>query len=379
MPRVLVDGTPLDTEHRFRGVGSYAKGLLKGFEEIGYGLQVLRQSRRNVLPGKIAYATLTSATVVRPVRPRLRFDWVWNELWLRREVESLSTSLYHATDPAGIPISGKFKTVATVYDLIPLAFSQSLRELSLDRRIGYRASLRRLRQADHLLAISGFTKWDVVSRLDIDPERITVVPLAVDLGVFAGLGKGAAVGVRERHGLPKRYALYVGSLEMHKRVPLAVEAATRAEVPIAIVGRHSAGQRQELAETVERLGAGRYVRYLGYVSGEELPVLYENARAFVFPSVYEGFGLPVLEAMAARCPVITTSAASLPEVAEDAALVLPPDDLEALVEAISELSENDDARERLIAAGTARVRGFTWEKTARRTAEVYERMLGEQS
>lgn len=377
MPRVLVDGTPLDTEHRFRGVGSYVKGLLKGFEEIGYVSQVLRQSRRNALPGRIVDATLSSALIVRPVRPRLRLDWVWNELCLGREVGTLSANLYHATDPAGIPISGRFKTVATVYDLIPLAFPHFLGGLSLDRRIGYRASLRRLRQADHLIAISEFTKRDVVSRLSIDPERITAVPLAVDLGAFAGSGKDAVERVRKRHGLPEKYVLYAGSLEAHKRVPLIIEAAARAKVPLVIVGRHSHGQRRQLAEIVERLSAGPYVRYLGYVSGEDLPVLYENARAFVFPSVYEGFGLPVLEAMAARCPVITTSAASIPEVAEGAALLLPPDDLEALVEALSEIFQDDEMRSGLIEAGAARVRDFTWEKTARRTIEVYERVLGD--
>lgn len=377
MPRVMVDGTPLDTEHRFRGVGSYVKGLLGGFEEIGYGLRVLRQSRRNAIPGRVVEATPGSATVVRPVRPRLRFDWVWNELWLGGEVGTLSASLYHATDPAGIPISGKFKTVATVYDLIPLAFPEFFGELSLDRRIGYRAGLRRLRQADHLIAISEFTKRDVAQRLGVEPERITAVPLAVNLGAFEELGKEAVDKVWGRHGLPEKYVLYAGSLEAHKRVPLVVEAAARAKVPLVIIGRHTDGQRQQLAETVGRLHAAPYVRYLGYVSGEDLPVLYGNARAFVFPSVYEGFGLPVLEAMAARCPVITTSAASLPEVAEGAALLLPPDDLMALVEALSELFHNDDVRGRLIEAGAARARTFTWEKTARRTVEVYERVLGE--
>jgi len=377
MTRMLLDGTPLDTEHRFRGVGSYVKGLLKGFDEIDYGLRVLRQSRRNKLPGRIFDATPTSATIIRPVRPRLRFDWLWNELWLGREVGRLSASLYHATDPAGIPISGKFKTIATVYDLIPLAFPHFLSELSLDRRIGYRASLRRLRQADHLISISEFTRQDVVSRLGIDPERITAVPLAVDLEAFAGTGEGAVEKVRERHGLPEKYVLYVGALEAHKRVPLVIEAAARAKSPLVIVGRHSDGQRRQLAETVGRLRAGPYVRYLGYVSREDLPVLYGNARAFVFPSVYEGFGLPVLEAMAARCPVITTSAASIPEVAQGAALLLPPDDLEALVGALSELFQNDDMRGRLIEAGAARARNFAWEKTARRTVEVYGRVLGE--
>lgn len=376
---VVVDGTPLDTEHRFRGVGSYVRGLLSGFEEVGYDPRVLRQVRRAGLAGagKVMGTTPNSGLVVRPARPRLRLDWLWNELWLKKEVESLSADLYHATDPAGIPVSSRFKTVATVYDLIPLAFPQHLRGLSLDQRIGYRTSLRRLRQADHLIAISEFTRQDVGSRLGIDPERITTVPLAVDPAAFAEPGEKPANAVRDRYRLPEKYALYVGSLETHKRVPLAMEAAARARTPLVIVGRHSEEQQRQLAEVVDRLHAGPYIHYLGYVPAEELAVLYRDARTFVFPSVYEGFGLPILEAMAACCPVITTSAASLPEVAGDAALMVPPDDPEALAKALRRIAEDDDLRGTLIESGVERASGFTWEKTARRTVEVYERVLKE--
>lgn len=372
----LVDGTPLDTEHRFRGVGSYVKGLLRGFEEIGYGFRALRQFRRLGFYGRTTALTPASAAIVRPPRPRLRFDWVWNEVWLRKEIESLSASFYHATDLAGIPISTQFRTIATVYDLIPLAFPQYFGELSLDQRLGYRTSLKRLRQACHLIAISEFTKRDVVSRLGIDPEHITAIPLGVNLENFAEPSKETVKSVRDRYQLPERYLLYVGALEAHKRIPMAVAAAAHARVPLVIAGRHACEQQRLLAETVLRLHAGSLVWYLGYVPGEDLPALYKNARAFVFPSVYEGFGLPVLEAMAARCPVVTTSAASLPEVAGDAAIVLAPDNLEALVGAVSEITENENLRLKLIEAGAARVRSFTWEKTAQRTVEVYERVVG---
>src|SRR4051812_17512324 len=204
---VLVDSTPLDTEHRFRGVGSYVKGLLRGLEEIGYGVWTLRQSRRLGFYGRTVAISHDSATIVRPPRPHLRFDWVWNELWLRKEVESLSPNLYHATDPAGVPISGRFRTVATVYDLIPLAFPQHSRGLSPDQRLGYHVSLKKLCQANHLIAISEFTKKDVVSRLGVDPECVTVVPLAVDPKAFTEPDKGAVEGVRERYRLPERYVL----------------------------------------------------------------------------------------------------------------------------------------------------------------------------
>lgn len=374
---VLVDGTPLATEHRFRGVGRYVEGLLKGLEGIGYGFRTLSQSRGIGLYGRAVSATPASVTITRPLRPRLRFDWIWNELWLRREIEGLSPGLYHATDLTGVPISPRFKTVATVYDLIPLTFPPYLDKLSRDQRLGYRRSLEKLRRADHLIAISEFTKEDVVSRLGVDPERVTAIPLAVDPKAFAVPRQGMAETLRERHRLPERFVLYVGSLEEHKRVPLAIEAAARAATPLVIVGRHSTDQQRQLAQTVKRLRADSYVRYLGYVSGEDLAVLYRDARAFLFPSVYEGFGLPVLEAMALRCPVVTTSAASLPEVAGDATLVVPPDDVEALAEAVSVLAEDEDLRDKLIESGVARASSFTWEKTAEKTVEVYDRMLTE--
>jgi glycosyltransferase involved in cell wall biosynthesis len=373
--RILVNPTPLDTEHRFRGIGRYVKGLLDGFDKLDCRFCILRQSRRLGVYGKVVSSHFSSTTIRRPPRPRLRWDWLWNEIWLKSEVESLRVQLYHATDLAGIPISPQFRTVATVHDLIPLEFSRSTSNLPFDYRLGYSTSLRKLRRANHLIAISEFTKQDVVSRLGVDPESITVVPLAVDLEEFSQLSGRTAQEVRTVYDLPAKYMLYVGALEEHKRVPLAIAAATRAKVPLVIVGQHTPEQQRHLAETVERLHAGPFVRYLGYVPGEDLPLIYRNANVFVFPSVYEGFGLPILEAMAAGCPVVTTSAASLPEVAGDAAVVLPPDDLEALVEAVSEIAEHNDLQRRLIKAGTARAKEFTWEETARQTLRVYERVL----
>lgn len=373
--RVLINATPLDTEHRFRGIGRYVKGLLNGFDKIDRRLCILRQSRRLGVYGKVVSSHLSSATILRPPRPRLRWDWLWNEIWLKGEVESLRVHLYHATDLAGIPISPRFRTVATVHDLIPLALSRGSSRPPFDYRLGYSTCLRRLRQANHLIAISEFTKQDVVSRLGIDPECITVVPLAVDLEEFSRPSRRTAQEVRAVYDLPERYMLYAGALEEHKRVPLAVAAAVRAKVTLVIVGRHTPKQQKDLAETVERLHAGPFIRYLGYVPEEDLHLIYRAARVFVFPSVYEGFGLPILEAMAADCPVITTSAASLPEVAGGAAIVLPPDDLEALVEAVSEVVEHNDLRSRLIKAGAVRAKEFTWEETARKTLRVYERVL----
>src|SRR5215212_9845431 len=122
--RVLVNATPLDTEHRFRGIGRYVKGLLDGFDKLDCHFCILRQSRRLGVYGKVVSSHFSSITIRRPPRPRLRWDWLWNEIWLKSEVESLRVHLYHATDLAGIPISPQFRTVATVHDLIPLEFSR---------------------------------------------------------------------------------------------------------------------------------------------------------------------------------------------------------------------------------------------------------------
>jgi glycosyltransferase involved in cell wall biosynthesis len=227
------------------------------------------------------------------------------------------------------------------------------------------------RFADHLLVPSASTKRDLVALAGVPEARVSVVPWGVPL---ESVDAGSPDGVRAAHGLVDPFLLYVGTIDRRKDYATLLGALARLDpaVSLVVVGTVIAG-RTDFPETIRRLGLERRVRVLGYVPDGDLAALYRAAAVFVYPSFYEGFGLPVLEAMACGAPVITYRAASLPEVTGDAARLLdPPVSPEALAAAIRGVMEDPDARRELGARGVARARRFDWRTTARLTVEVYE-------
>ncbi|MEO7985553.1 MAG: glycosyltransferase family 1 protein [Gemmatimonadales bacterium] len=233
------------------------------------------------------------------------------------------------------------------------------------------------RRADRLIAISESTRDDLVRMWDVDPARIAAIPLAADSGYRPRSAEEVASACG-KYGLhPGSYALYVGVLEPRKNVDLLVEAFGRVAagmpgIDLVIAGRKGWMYDQIFAQ-VARLGLQQRVRFTGYVPNEDLPALYTGARLFAYPSRYEGFGLPVLEAMSCGTPVITTNVSSMPEVAGDGAVLVPPDDLDALAGALLRVSSDSALRDTLACHGLERAKAFSWERCARETVQQYER------
>jgi glycosyltransferase involved in cell wall biosynthesis len=214
-----------------------------------------------------------------------------------------------------------------------------------------------------VLAISERTKRDLIEHYGIPERKIVVTPLGVD-PTFRPNGTTP-------DGPP--YALFVGGIQPRKDPLTAIEALALADgdLRLVLVGDEKRGG-DEVRTAIERLGLERRVELAGYVEHEGLASLYRGAACLVFPSRYEGFGLPVLESMASGTPVVASRAGALPEVAGDAAVLVEPGDPEALAEGIRQALGD---RERLVAAGLERARRFTWSETARRTLEVYRELL----
>jgi glycosyltransferase involved in cell wall biosynthesis len=275
--------------------------------------------------------------------------------------------IVHAPSPAAVPPAARGQhLVATVHDLAfrlhPAMYPAPWRSL-------YRLGLRRaIRRADALLAPSRHTADDLV-RAGAPSERVHVTPLA------ATLPSGGDEPVPAGLGIGEPYLLFVGTLEPRKNVVRLIRAYRRAieaaNLPHSLVLAGSLGWR---AEGVHRQlavpGPGKVV-LTGRMDAGDLDALYRNADAFCYPSLYEGFGLPVLEAMARGIPVVCSNASSLPEVAGDAAILVDPRSVERLAEALALVLGDDRERERLGAAGRARAGSFSWERTARETLEVY--------
>ena len=245
-----------------------------------------------------------------------------------------------------------------------------------------RAALARVRRkADLALVPSLAVKGDVVQRLGLPEDRVVVTSEGCEPR-FRPAGPASLGGVAARYGLPARYVLAVGTLEPRKNLTTLLHAFARlrqggdVDPGLQLVLAGARGWLDgPIFRTVRALGLEQTVRFPGFIDDDDLPAVYSGAALFVFPSLYEGFGLPLLEAMACGVPVITSNVASMPEVAGDAALLVDPRDAGGLAAAIARALRDRKLRARLRAAGLARAGQFSWETAARRTLDAYASLV----
>lgn len=313
-----------------------------------------------------------TAQVTVPVRARRRTEWVRGEqLLLPGLARRAGVQLLHSLASTA-PAFGRFTRVVTVHDLIYKRYPEAhggLRALGMGALVPLAA-----RRAHRVLADSESTKADLVSLLRIGAERIEVVPLGVRPPSAAATPEAT---LRQQLGLGDRPVLLtVGATRPHKNLARLLDAIAAIPAParpvLVVTGyatEHEASQRSR----IEALGLAGDTRLLGWVPSADLDGLYELATTFVFPSLYEGFGLPVLEAMIRGVPVACSRAASLPEVAGDAAVLFDPERTEEISAAITRLLDDHELRARLSSAGRAQASQFTWRRTAAATVAAYER------
>jgi glycosyltransferase involved in cell wall biosynthesis len=244
-----------------------------------------------------------------------------------------------------------------------------------------RLGLRGMRKADRIITISRFSQEEIARTLDYPKESIKVIYLGVDHDRYKASAKPGKLPQAFSRLVGKKIILYVGSEQPRKNLPvllraLAVVKRERKDFVLLKAGRSQwKGARRDLVDLVGQLGLKEEVVFADYVPEDDLPLLYGAADVFVFPSLYEGFGLPPLEAMACGCPVITSNASSLPEVVGDAGIMLDPHDETGLAEAIVRVLEDEDLRQGMIARGLEQSRRFSWDVTARETIAVYRELL----
>jgi glycosyltransferase involved in cell wall biosynthesis len=235
------------------------------------------------------------------------------------------------------------------------------------------------RRADAFAAISESTRKDAIRLLNIPSEKIFTTPLGVDRDFRLVEDMHLLEGVRVRYKLPEKFVLYVGLIEPRKNLPLLIRvyrqmAAQGTPFDLVLAGRLG-WNYQEVLESIERFGLRDRVHMPGYIAQEDLPFVYNLASLFVYPTTYEGFGLPVLEAMACGVPVITTRISSLPEIVGDAGELLPENDEAAFRKAVLRLLNDSDLHEQRKIAGLSQAAKFTWERTARLTLQIYYKVL----
>jgi glycosyltransferase involved in cell wall biosynthesis len=277
-----------------------------------------------------------------------------------------------------LPLAWRGRSVVTILDLgflrYPRAFNRGNRlYLSVFTRLA-------ARRADRVLTISEHGRQEVVELLGVPPSRVTTTYCAADAR-FRPLPTAEVEAFRRRRELPERFILYLGTLEPRKNVATLVRAYARLRsewprTPRLVLAGGRGWQYQEVYETIERLGLSNHVRLPGFVSAEEQPLWYNAAAVFAYPSLYEGFGLPPLEAMACGAPVVASNVSSLPEVVGEAGLLVPPFDEGAIGSALRRALEDESLAARLRQAGPERAAQFSWHRMALETLRTYDEIAG---
>jgi glycosyltransferase involved in cell wall biosynthesis len=295
---------------------------------------------------------------------------------LAAEIAPWRLDLFHAPDCIP-PRGGYRRLVITVHDL---GFLHDPETLTADSRRHYASHIRAaVRRADAVITDSRATRLDLVEQLSVSAEAIAVVPLGVD-DVYRPLPAHETTAVLSRFGLDPGYVLFVGTFEPRKNVAGLCEAygclrrLVPGAPPLLLVG-HRGWRFEATMERVERLRLGRHVRFLADVTDADLPALYGGAAVFALASHHEGFGLPVLEAMACGVPCVISNRGSLPEVGGGVALEVDPDDPEAMAVAIARVLTDAALRDDVRRRGRERAAAFSWTRTALATLDVYDRVL----
>lgn len=360
----VFDLRPTQNEHRHRGIGRYVAGLAGEMAAQDPGLTFLAHWDR---PLPLQGLKGRGYTSHRPHALRYHLGWLADEGLLPLASARHGWRLFHATDPDAIPEPRLVRTVATAYDLTPLHDPRVWGGLTTDQRWGYRRMLGKLRRAVRVVAISQAVKDDLAATLEVDPDRVDVVYPGIDADHWRPpSGSGRAV---TRSGV-----LFVGAPGANKNVDLLVRAlSSMASSPtLTVAGPWPEDHRLRLEAACQQRGVPLTVH--AFVPDAQLRELYWSASVTVVPSRYEGFGLPVLEAMAAGCPVVVSDAPALVEVVGDAGVVVSREDEGALSRAIASVLGDPGLRERLAGGGLERARTFSWATSARVLTETYRRL-----
>jgi len=319
---------------------------------------------------------------MRPTRiPERWLTILWHRLRIGWPAEAFvgRCDLFHATDFVLPPVTNA-RTIVTVHDLSFLRFP----ECAHPTLEAYLKTVvpRSLARADHVLADSFATKNDLVELLGVDADRVSVIYGGIEARFNPKAESAADTICRQTYDLDRPYILSLGTVEPrknYKRLIRAYAALRDAEgdhLPQLVIAGGKGWLYHSIFATVDQLGLREHVRFLGYVHDAHLPSLYRGAELFVFPSLYEGFGFPPLEAMASGCPVVCSNSSSLPEVVGDAAITIDPHDEDALAAGISVGLSDSDRRTNCIERGLRRATQFTWETAAGELLELYAQVRG---
>jgi len=287
--------------------------------------------------------------------------------------------LTHSPIPLLLPTKGK--KIVTVYDLFFMDFPEFVQG---EARKNFSQRIENsLHRADGILVISQYVKDQIMDRFSLNEDKIKVVYLGVDPDFSIKPSAAQTESVKNKYGLPSKYILFVGAIEPRKNLVKMIEALEfikkkSVNVPLVIVGKKGMDY-QNLVKNIDERNLQSKVLFLDYLPDGDLKILYHLASCLVFPSLCEGFGLPLVEAMASECPLVISQTSALPEIALDAALYFHPEDAEEMASQIMAVLDDEDIRKNLVEKGNQRVLDFTWTHTAENTLNFYRSVMEKRS
>ena len=365
MVRIAIDARKL---HDF-GVGTYIRNLIRHLARLDDQTEyVLLCGREDCsLTDQLGknFRTVQENSPPYSVTEQLRIP-----LRLYRE----RIDLFHAPHYV-LPLLTPCRSIVTIHDCVHFMFPQYLPN-RLAHTYALAAFWAATRRSTRILTVSEASKRDILRFFKVPPEKVTVIPNAIDERFRIAPAEEEIVRVRERYQLSDRFVLYAGNVKPHKNLERLLDAffILRREgvddLKLLIIGAEIS-KYATLRRAVHRYNLHKHVRFLGFVPNETLVVLYRLADAFVFPSLYEGFGLPPLEAMASGTPVLTSNVSSLPEVVGDAAILINPYDPRSIADGMRRLLTDATLRQDLKARGLARSHQFSWDRSVSRICEIY--------
>ena len=360
-------------------LGSHSSGNETYFENL---LQHLEKAPTNGIryvvyytqpdgAGRVPSSEKFQLKRIRPATPFWRIP-----VGFPQELRKEKPDIFHAQHV--IPPFCKCKTVTYIPDI---AYEHCPESFSRFETLWLKALVRRsAERADHIITLSDYSKKDIAKTYDIDPCKITATYLGAGDRYFPSDKEKCREQIAAKYGVAAPFLLYVGRLQERKNLPRLLSAYARlrkegVDEKLVLVGKKD-WMFGDIHAQVESLGLATSVIFAGYVPSSDLPAFYNAAKAFVFPSIFEGFGLPVIEAMACGLPVLTSYGSSLEEIAGDAAVLVDPLSEESIAKGLGKLLSDPSLRLRLGKAGLVRSASFSFKKTAEQTIEVYKMLAG---
>lgn len=367
--------------HNFRGLGNYSRTLVEGLCNFHPDNHYTLYSP--AIKDDRGVAWLKKYPQIEVVTPdstlAKQFSTVWRSVFLSNVLERGELDIFHGLShelPPGVK-KRSFKTVVTVHDLIFLRFPEFFPWI--DRQVYMRKLKYSCEVADVILSICEQTKRDLMEFLSVPEERIRVIYQTCNVSFYARTTLEQRESVLDKYGLPGNYILYVGALERRKNVLNLVKAFSRisskTDYQLVLVGQGKEDYKNEILRVITEAGLLERTKILESVPTEDLPMLYSSAMVFVFPSFFEGWGLPIVEALFSEVPVITSKGSCFAEAGGESTIYVDPHSVEDLAIALDDLLNQPELRESMIRVGRDHAEKFHWQNTSRQINDLYSSLI----